>query len=41
MDQVLTDKRIKKLAKKFLKTAVNIAFLKPFDEDYINFSNKL
>jgi hypothetical protein len=41
MDQVLTDKRIKKLAKKFLKTAVNIAFLKPFDEDYIKLGNKL
>lgn len=41
MDKVLTDERIKKFAKKFLKTAVNIAFLKPFDEDYVKLGKKL
>ena len=41
MDKVLTDERVKKLTKKFLKTAINCAFLKPFDEDYIKFGKKL
>ena len=41
MDKVLTDERVKKLTKKFLKTAINCAFLKPFDEDYVKFGKKL
>lgn len=40
-DKILTNNRIKNLAKKFLKTAVNCAFLDPFDENYVQLGKKL
>lgn len=40
-DKILTDARVKELAKKFLKTAINCAFLDPFDENYVNLGKRL
>jgi hypothetical protein len=40
-DKVLTDDRIKQIVKKFFKTAINCAFLDPFDENYEKFGKKL
>lgn len=40
-DLVLTSPRIKELSKKFLKTAINCAFLDPFNENYIKLGQQL
>jgi len=40
-DKVLTDPKIKSLAKKFLKTSINCAFLDPFNENYIKLGQQL
>lgn len=40
-DDILTHDRIKQLAKKFMKTTINCAFLEPHDEDYIELGKKL
>jgi hypothetical protein len=40
-EAVLTSPRIKALSKKFLKTAINCAFLDPFNENYIKMGNQL
>jgi len=40
-DTVLTSPEIKILAKKFLKTAINCAFLDPFNENYIKLGQQL
>lgn len=40
-DLVLTSPHIKTLAKKFLKTAINCAFLDPFNENYIKMGQQL
>jgi len=40
-DVILTSPEIKSLAKKFMKTAINCAFLDPFDDNYINMGKKL
>lgn len=40
-DTVLASPQIKTLAKKFLKTAINCAFLDPFNENYIKMGQQL
>lgn len=40
-DKILTDPRIKNLTKKFLKTAINCAFLDPKEENYADLGKKL
>lgn len=40
-DLVLTDPKIKALAKKFLKTSINCAFLDPFTENYVTLGKQL
>ncbi|MGY8864587.1 MAG: hypothetical protein ACKVJK_03045 [Methylophagaceae bacterium] len=40
-DQILTSVKIKNLATKFLKTAINCAFLDPKLENYVDFGKKL
>ena len=40
-DQILGSDMVKNLAKKFLKTSINCAFLDPFDENYISMGKKL
>lgn len=40
-DSVLTSLKIKTLAKKFLKTAINCAFLDPFNENYVKMGQQL
>lgn len=40
-DRVLTDPKIKALAKKFLKTSINCAFLDPFTDNYVKLGKQL
>jgi hypothetical protein len=40
-DDILAHPRIKQLSKKFMKTAINCAFLEPHDESYIDLGKKL
>lgn len=40
-DKILTSHRVKSLAHKFMKTAINCAFLDPFDENYIRLGKQL
>ena len=40
-DKILQSEEIKTLAKKFMKTSINCAFLDPFDENYVRFGKQL
>lgn len=40
-DKILSSERIKRLCTKFMKTAINCAFLDPFDENYIKMGKQL
>jgi len=41
MDKILSSTDVKQLAKKFFKTAINCAFLDPYEKSYIDFGKKL
>ena len=40
-DAILSSNRIKQLSSKFVKTAINCAFLDPFDENYIRLGKQI